>query len=56
MPKGCTLHETKAFFTTCYVHFSEAHMAGDKNRKPSLNYTLIVKSQLRKSRYLPPCN
>jgi len=47
-PKGCNLHETKAFFTTCYVRFGEAHVTGDKCRKPSLNYTLIVASQLRK--------
>jgi len=27
----------KGFFTTCYVHFGEAHVIGDKNRKKSLN-------------------
>jgi len=47
-PKECTLHETSAFFITCYVRFGEAHVTGDKSRKPSLNYTLIVVSQLRK--------
>ena len=51
-PKGCRLHETKAFFSTCYAHFGEAHVTGDENRQPSLNYTLIEVSQLRK--IMPP--
>jgi hypothetical protein len=36
------------FFTTCFFHFGEEHVTGDKSRKPYLNYTQIVAQKLKK--------